>query len=115
LPQEVNSASGGRASTGCWKAASDDYTGDVFVTGSVDEIPHGSHWKTFKFSAKARLIVNCKVIGRLQAGQVTSFVGVTSSLMVHVWMQRQVPAMTDINCALYEPRLATQHQAEFGS
>jgi hypothetical protein len=68
--------------------------GVVQLTGSVVENPHGLHWSTFKFSAKARLIVCSKVIGRPQTGQTTSFVLVTSSLMAHLWTRRWIPAMT---------------------
>jgi hypothetical protein len=51
--------------------------GVVQLTGSVVENPHGLHWNTFKFSAKARLIMCSKIIGRPQMGQMTSFALVT--------------------------------------
>jgi hypothetical protein len=68
--------------------------GVVQLTGSVVENPHRLHWNTYKFSAKARLIVCSKVIGCPQTGQMTSFVGVTSLLIAHLWMRWRVPALT---------------------
>lgn len=53
----------------------------VLLTGSVFKYPHGLHWNTFKFSAKARLIVCRRVIGRPQAAQMTSFVELGSLLI----------------------------------
>jgi hypothetical protein len=71
----------------------------VQLTGSVIESPHGLHWNAYKFSPKARLIVCMSVIGRPQTGQMTSLVvGVTSLLIIRVWMQWRVPAMMQINC-----------------
>jgi hypothetical protein len=61
--------------------------GMVQLTGSVVENPHGLHWNTFRFSAKARLIIYSKIIGRPQTGQMISFVGVTSSLITHLRMR----------------------------
>jgi hypothetical protein len=41
--------------------------------GRAVENPHGLHLSTFRFSAKARLIVCNKIMGRPQTGQMTSF------------------------------------------
>jgi hypothetical protein len=59
----------------------------VGLWGSVVENPHGLHWNTFKLSSKARLIVYRNVIGRPQTEQMTSLVGVISSLILYLWMQ----------------------------
>jgi hypothetical protein len=58
----------------------------VQLTGSVVENPHGLHLNTFKSSAKARLIVCSKIIGRPQTRQMTSFVDVGSLLIAHPWV-----------------------------
>jgi hypothetical protein len=58
--------------------------GVVQLTGSVIENPHGLHLNTFKLSAKARLTVCSKIIGRPQTGQMTSFMLLTSSLIAYV-------------------------------
>jgi hypothetical protein len=58
-----------------------DDGGVVQLTGSVVENPHGLHLNTFRLSAKARLIVCSKIIGRPQTGQMTSFADVRFSLM----------------------------------
>jgi hypothetical protein len=83
----------------CWRARSACVLngGVVQLKGSVVENPQGLHLKTFRFSPKARLIVRSTIIGRPQTGQMTSFVDVTSSLMMRLWMRWQVPAMTQIN------------------
>jgi len=78
-------------------------------TGSVIENPHGLHWNTFKFSANARLIVFKNVISRPQTGQMTSFSGVTSSLIFASIHATAVPAMTQINRA---PGSAPPHQKQ---
>jgi len=86
----VNRTAGDRRA----RAASVRNDGVVQLTGSVVENPHGSHLNTFKLSPKARLIVRSKIIGRPHTGQMTSFVSVTSSLITHLWMRPQAPAMT---------------------
>ena len=88
--------SGGGSPAHGWRprVASGGGGGVVQLTGSVVENPHCLHWNTYKFSAKARLIVCSKVIGCPQTGQMTSFVGVTSLLIVHFWMRSRVPALT---------------------
>jgi hypothetical protein len=50
------------------------------------------------FHQKGRRIVYTSVIGRTQTGQMTSLISVTSSLVLHLWMRRRIPAMTQINC-----------------
>jgi hypothetical protein len=50
------------------------------------ENPHGLHLNTFRFSAKARLIVCSEIIGRPQTGQTTSFADVRFSLMTYLRM-----------------------------
>jgi hypothetical protein len=57
--------------------------GVVQLTGSVVENPQGLHLNTFRFSAKARLIVCSNVIGPPQTGQMTSLMNVGFSLIVH--------------------------------
>ena len=59
-----------------------DDGGVVQLAGSVVENPHGLHLNTFRFSAKARLIVRTRIIGRPQTGQMTSFVDVGTSLIL---------------------------------
>ncbi len=67
------------------------------LTGSVVENPHGLHLNTFRFSAKARLIVCSNVIGRRHPGQITSFVDVGSSLIGYLWTQSRAPSLMLIN------------------
>jgi hypothetical protein len=57
-------------------------SGVVQLAGLVVENPHGLHLNTFRFSAKARLIVCSRIIGRSQNGQMTSFVDVGPSLIM---------------------------------
>lgn len=73
-----------------------DDGGAVQLTGSVVENPHGLHLNTFRFSAKARLIVSSKIIGRPQTGQMTSFVDV-ASLLIEVLMHAMADSRVDIN------------------
>jgi hypothetical protein len=93
IKRRRQSGGGSPASRRLRRIASVGGGGVVQLTGSVVENPHGLHWNTYKFSAKARLMTCSKIIGRPHTGQTTSFVSVTSSLILHLRMRCRVPAM----------------------